>query len=183
MKRILREILVFIIIIIIFFGYKNKNTILKYFYKDDYREYVEEYSEKYNVDKNLILAIIKAESNFDENAVSNAGAKGLMQIMDSTSKDIAEKISININLDQDILNPKINIELGTKYISMLLDKYQNINLALAAYNAGSGNVDKWIEEGTLNSDGSNIENIPFLETNNYVRKILRDYEIYQKIYQ
>ena len=183
MKKILREILVFIIIMVIFFGYQKKNAILKYFYKDDYREYVEEYSEKYNVDKNLIFAIIKAESNFDENAVSNAGAKGLMQIMDSTSKDIAEKIAVTINSDEDILNPKINIELGTKYISMLLEKYQNINLALAGYNAGSGNVDKWIEEGTLNKDGTNIENIPFLETNNYVRKILRDYEIYQKIYK
>ena len=183
MKKILREILVFIIIVILFLGYKNRIVILKYFYKDDYREYVEEYSEKYSVDKNLIFAIIKAESNYDENAVSNAGAKGLMQIMDSTSKDIAEKISIKINSDEDILNPKINIELGTKYISMLIEKYQNINLALAGYNAGSGNVDKWIEDSILNKDGSNIENIPFLETNNYVRKILRDYEIYQKIYK
>ena len=66
---------------------------------------------------------------------------------------------------------------------MLMQKYENINLALAAYNAGSGNVDNWIQDGTLKDDGSNIENIPYTETNNYVRKILRDYEIYQKLYK
>ena len=68
--------------------------------------------------------------------------------------------------------------MGTKYISILIQKYNNINLALTAYNAGSGNVDNWINDGTLKSDGSDIEKVPFTETNNYVRKILRDYKIY-----
>ena len=85
--------------------------------------------------------------------------------------------------EENILEPDININIGTKYISMLIQKYGNINLALAAYNAGSGNVDGWIEKGTLKSDGSDIENVPFTETNNYVRKILRDYEIYKQIYE
>lgn len=151
-------------------------------YKLEYTEYVKKYANEYNVDEYLIYAIIKAESNFEPNAESHRGAKGLMQLMYSTAEDIAKRINVNLNEDN-ILEPNININLGTKYISMLIQKYNNINLALAAYNAGSGNVDGWIEKGTLKSDGSDIENVPFTETNNYVRKILRDYEIYKNIYE
>lgn len=151
-------------------------------YKLEYTEYVKKYANEYNVDEYLIYAIIKAESNFKQDAVSHRGAKGLMQLMYSTAEDIAKRINVNLNEDN-ILEPDININLGTKYISMLIQKYNNTNLALAAYNAGSGNVDGWIEKGTLKSDGSDIENVPFTETNNYVRKILRDYEIYKNIYE
>jgi lytic transglycosylase catalytic len=151
-------------------------------YKLEYTEYVKKYANEYNVDEYLIYAIIKAESNFEPNAESHRGAKGLMQLMYSTAEDISKRIDIELNEDN-ILDPDININLGTKYISMLIQKYNNINLALAAYNAGSGNVDGWIEKGTLKSDGSDIENVPFTETNNYVRKILRDYEIYKNVYE
>ena len=151
-------------------------------YKLEYSEYVEKYAKEYDVDKYLIFAIIKAESNFDQDAVSHREAKGLMQLMYSTAEEIAKKVNVDLN-EENILEPDININLGTKYISMLIQKYGNINLALAAYNAGSGNVDGWIEKGTLKEDGSDIENIPFTETNNYVRKILRDYEIYKKLYE
>jgi len=151
-------------------------------YKLEYTKYVKKYANEYNVDEYLIYAIIKAESNFEPNAESHRGAKGLMQLMYSTAEDISKRIGIELN-EENILEPDINIKLGTKYISMLIQKYNNINLALAAYNAGSGNVDGWIEKGTLKSDGSDIENVPFTETNNYVRKILRDYEIYKNIYE
>ena len=151
-------------------------------YKLEYTEYVKKYANEYNVDEYLIYAIIKAESNFEPNAESHRGAKGLMQLMYSTAEDISKRIGIELNEDN-ILEPDININLGTKYIFMLIQKYNNINLALAAYNAGSGNVDGWIEKGTLKSDRSDIENVPFTETNNYVRKILRDYEIYKNIYE
>ena len=151
-------------------------------YKLEYTEYVKKYANEYNVDEYLIYAIIKAESNFKQDAVSHRGAKGLMQLMYSTAEDISKRINIELN-ENNILDPDININLGTKYISMLIQKYNNINLALAAYNAGSGNVDGWIEKGTLKSDGTDIENVPFTETNNYVRKILRDYEIYKNIYE
>ena len=151
-------------------------------YKLEYTEYVKKYANEYNVDEYLIYAIIKAESNFEPNAESHRGAKGLMQLMYSTAEDISKRIGIELN-EENILEPDININLGTKYISMLIQKYNNTNLALAAYNAGSGNVDGWIEKGTLKSDGSDIENVPFTETNNYVRQILRDYEIYKNIYE
>lgn len=169
-------------IVLSIYNYKNiQNTILRKIYVKKYEEYVQEYSKEYEIDSNLIYAIIKAESNFNEHAISNRGAKGLMQLMYTTAVDVAEIIKFEID-EEKVLEPRYNIMIGTKYISMLLDKYQNIALALAAYNAGSGNVDKWIADGTLNENGDNIQNIPFKETNNYVRKILRDYKIYTQIY-
>lgn len=184
MKKILKLIILIALIVLIANNIdlkKVKNDFLKKIYKTDYSTYVEKYAEEYNVDKYLIYAIIKAESNFDENAVSNKEAKGLMQLMYSTAEEIAEKIDLNIT-EESVMEPDININLGTKYISILIQKYENVGLALTAYNAGSGNVDKWIEENTLKKDGSDIENIPFTETNNYVRKILRDYKIYKELY-
>ena len=83
-----------------------------------------------------------------------------------------------------LYQPELNIQLGTKYFSNLMKEFNNnYLLALTAYNAGIGNVKKWIEQGVIQADGSDIENIPFKETNNYVRKIVRDYKIYQDLYQ
>lgn len=189
MIKLIKKIIILIIFAIIVLSilgkinYKTiRNQILKKIYKQEYIEYVKKYAKEYEVDEYLIYAIIKAESNFNQNAVSHREAKGLMQLIYSTAEDIAKRINIEIN-EEKVLEPDTNINLGTKYISMLIQKYNNINLALAAYNAGSGNVDDWIEKGTLKSDGSDIENVPFTETNNYVRKILRDYEIYKNIYE
>lgn len=182
MKKLLSIILIIFIIIFGINYNKIKNMTLKKIYKIEYSEYVEKYSEEYQVDKYLIYAIIKAESNFSEEAISSKGAKGLMQLMQTTAEEIASKINIEVT-EENILNPDININLGTKYISILIQKYGNIGLSLSAYNAGSGNVDKWIANGTLKNDGSDIENVPYTETNNYVRKILRDYEIYKQLYK
>lgn len=170
-------IVIFIIIIIVLITNMNK-LMLKNMYKKEYSEYVSKYSEEYGVEEELIYAIIKAESNFNPNAVSNKDAKGLMQLMDSTAEEIAQKTGITLT-GENILEPDTNINLGTKYISSLLEKYKCIEVALAAYNAGSGNVDKWIKNGVIKSDGSDIENIPYKETNIYVRKIMRDYKIYK----
>ena len=182
-----RKIVIFLIALFIFiiFLILFKDSILKIFYPKKYEEIVSLYAKEYNVDENLIYAVIKAESNFDEKAVSNKNALGLMQIMEDTAKDIAKKNNIQVdenNARQDILDINNNINIGTKYLETLLEKYQNTELALAAYNAGTGNVDNWIEKNVLNKDGSNIENVPYKETNNYVRIILQNYKIYTKIY-
>lgn len=182
MKKIWKFLIVLIVIIVMLIViFANKNTIMKKFYIIKYSEYVEKYSKEYDVDKYLIYACIKAESNFNEKAESKKGAKGLMQLMDSTGKEIAKGLNMTIDND-DLFEPEINIKLGTKYISKMLQKYENTKLALAAYNAGSGNVDSWISSGKIKSDGSDAENIPFKETNNYVRKILKDYRIYKELY-
>ena len=175
-KRILIIISVMVVIILVIICI-NKQMV-KVLYKREYSEYVSKYSQKYEVEEDLIYALIKAESNFDSDAISAKNAKGLMQLMYSTAEEIASKNGIELT-EENILEPEVNINIGTKYIATLLEKYNCVEIALAAYNAGSGNVDKWIKNGTIKADGSDIENIPFKETNIYVRKIMRDYEIYR----
>ena len=183
LKRIFILVLIFIIIIFIAKVFNIKENIYKNIYPTKYSEYVYKYSEENSVDPLLTFAIIKAESNFNENAVSNSGAIGLMQLVETTAKEITEK-DLNEEFSIDMLyNPEYNIKIGTAYYAKLLKKYNgNLGISLAAYNAGIGKVDDWIRNGTIKEDGSDIENIPYKETNNYVRKILRDYEIYKDIY-
>lgn len=183
MKKFVKILLIIVLVILVLYitlfkVVKIQDKVLVFLYKKEYNEYVEKYSMQYGVDENLIYSIIKNESKYDSNAVSSSDAKGLMQIMDNTVKDIANGIKELKYDDIDIFDPETNIHLGVNYLSELLKKYNNVSLAVAAYNAGIGNVDKWIESGIVDKYGSNIENIPFKETNLYVRKVLRDYKIF-----
>lgn len=184
-RKILFLITIIVIILILLLGvFKVQNIVLRKIYPIKYSEYVYKYAEEYEVDPLLIFAIIKAESNFNPNVVSSSNAIGLMQLMDTTAEEIARKVDITFTVKSSLYNPDLNIRLGTKYFSDLLKEYnQNKLLALTAYNAGKGNLKRWIEQGIIKEDGSDIENIPYKETNNYVRKIVRDYKIYQELYK
>lgn len=145
---------------------------------------MEKYSEENGLDRYLVYAVIKAESNFNPNVKSNADARGLMQLMEETAVERSNVIDNEDVEAYDLYDPETNIKLGTSYLSYLLNLYDgNTVLAIIAYNAGLGNVQQWIKDGVIKSDGSDIENIPFKETENYVRKILRDYQMYLKIYE
>ena len=182
-KIIIGTVILVLIVAILFVLFKDK--LLKILYPKTYSNIISVYAEEYDVEENLIYAVIKAESNFDSRAVSNKDAIGLMQIVEDTAIDVAKKNNIDIdteNIEEEILDIDNNINIGTKYLSTLLTQYGNIEVALAAYNAGIGTVNNWIEKQIIQADGSDIENIPYKETNNYVRKILRDYHIYNDLY-
>ena len=181
-KKLMIIILLIVLIVIVFLV---KDNLLKLLYPKTYQEVVSTYAEKYNVEENLIFALIKAESNFDKDAISNRKAIGLMQLMEDTAREVANKNDIDMKFDkpiEELRQVDKNIEIGTCYLSTLMEKYQNKEVALAAYNAGIGTVNGWIEKEIIKEDGSDIENIPYKETNNYVRKILRDYKIYEYLY-
>lgn len=188
----MKKTIIFLVTLIILLGLgfvllkilRVQDAILKKIYPTEYAEYVEKYSVENNLDKYLVYAVIKAESNFDPDVTSGADAKGLMQLMEETAVERANVIE-DYNVESyDLYDPETNIKLGTSYLSYLLGLFDNnIILAVTAYNAGLGNVQQWIKDGVINSDGTDIENIPYKETSNYVRKILRDYQIYLKIYE
>jgi len=140
----------------------NKKILSKYSFNvfdilEKYDEIIKTSAETFDVDPNLIKAIIAAESSGNPNAISKAKAKGLMQLMDATARSMGVK---------NVFNPVDNINGGTKYFKYLLDKYNgDIKLALAAYNAGPGAVDKY--------DGIP----PFKETKNYVNRVLNYYSL------
>lgn len=130
------------------------------------------------VDPALVYAVIKAESGFREEAISRAGAVGLMQIKPSTAEFICERENIPFSAER-LREGEYNIELGCKYLCYLYERFEDMQTALAAYNAGEGTVAQWLKEETFSPDGKRLTSIPYLETSAYVKKILR----YQKVYR
>jgi soluble lytic murein transglycosylase len=149
-----------------------------------YRDIVITYSEKYDLDPALIFAVIKTESNFNSDAVSHKNARGLMQVTDRTGEWGASVLKID-EFSQDLLYcPEINIEIGCWYMAMLLKEFRgDTDLALAAYNAGSGNVTKWLNDEQLSSSGESLDRIPFGETDRYLKKVKSLSQIYNKLYK
>lgn len=133
----------------------------------------------------LILSIIRQESSFDEQAVSHAGARGLMQLMPGTASDVARDLGLDHSNGRLTTDPDYNLRLGQAYIAELIDRFRGSwALAIAAYNAGPRNVNRWIEAyGDPRSPRVNIidwiERIPFEETRNYVQRIFESLHVYR----
>ena len=152
----------------------------KFLYPFPYRTTVENYSVRWQVDKFLAIAVMKVESNFQETAHSQSGAVGLMQIMPETATWIAKQLDEE---PDNLREPEKNIRYGTWYLAELLDEFKgNDVLALAAYNAGRGNVHKWIKENHWSENFSDADKIPYAETRDYVKRVLYCREKYAKLY-
>lgn len=148
----------------------------------NYQDQIKKYSDKYNVDPLLTAAIVKVESDFDNDAQSHQNAKGLMQLLDETAKHSAEVIGEKYYPEK-LNDIDYNLNLGVGYYDYLFKYYNNKELALAAYNGGVGNVDKWIDEGLLDKNDPDISKIPFNETRQYVTKVLSNYNVYKTFYK
>ena len=164
--------------------------VIRYNLPTMYSDIVDKYGTLYGVKKSLIFAVIKVESNFEKYAQSEQNAKGLMQLLDNTAIWLN-----NGNSDINLFDPSTNIALGAKYISYLMHKYENrLVETLAAYNAGEGNVDRWLKRllhkrtivkasiDTREEICLTAQDIPFKETREYVVKVQKYQNYYEKIY-
>lgn len=173
---ILLAILILFVVCYLSIAYQTSRS------KINYQEEIYEYSEKYNVDPLLTASIIKVESDYNKDAKSNQGAQGLMQLLDETASHAADLTNKEFYPDK-LSDVEYNLDLGIAYYDYLYRYYNNRDLALAAYNGGVGNVDKWIDEGLIDPVDPNTQNIPFEETRQYVTKIDANYDVYKKFYK
>jgi soluble lytic murein transglycosylase len=159
-----------------------KEIVYNVTYPVVYKDYIIKYSDEYNIDPHLLMAIIKTESRYDKNATSHKGAIGLMQLTEPTADWIAVSMG-NANFStNDLYDPETNIKMGAWYINNIRQEFGSVELILAAYNAGRGNVKKWIGNSTIAEDGKDLDNIPYAETEKYVKKVLSSQKIYKILY-
>ena len=174
-----KSMLVFLIVVICLIT--TFASIFFLCFKTDFYNVIKINAEKNNIDKALIFSIIKAESKFNVNAKSKANAIGLMQIKLSTANyllSIKNKQGISEN---ELYNPSTNIEIGVEYFTYLLNKFEVIETSICAYNAGETVVREWLANINYSIDGKTLKNIPYSETNNYLKKVMFNYAVYKKI--
>jgi soluble lytic murein transglycosylase len=147
-----------------------------------HEDIIRQQSRAKNLDPALVAAVIYEESKFRDQT-SHAGAKGLMQVTPATAHFIARRSGGTAFTTEDLSTPQVNISYGTYYLRFLLDKYGgNETLAIAAYNAGETNVDKWVRDAGGRDDFDADEHIAFAETRHYVEGVLKHRDDYREHY-
>lgn len=181
-------LVIFVGVMVFFFvsdtSYKGtKGKVYKIIYQQQYGEQVAKYAEEFGVEEALIYAVIRTESGFRADAVSDAGASGLMQLMPDTFEWLQESLDGKVTYSADSLtDPDINIRYGTYLLSLLLDQYESQDTAIAAYNAGTTTVNNWLQDPNISPDGKTLSQIPYEETANYVARVDNAYDLYKKLY-
>ena len=154
----------------------------KQMHPTDFEEYVNKYSAEYNVPTYVIFAVIDVESNFRPYSTSDVGARGLMQMLPSTFEWLTSAEHLGEDLSSDELyEPEVSIRYGTYYLSYLFEKFHDWDTVFAAYNAGEGNVAKWLEDDEYSSGGK-LTHIPFKETRSYLKKVNKAIDYYKNTY-
>lgn len=183
---ILRKKRVYAILLILLMGllYYNSNWIGRWLYPIYYKPDILVSSKNHEVDPFLIAAIIRVETNYKTDQVSKKGAVGIMQLMPDTAKWIIEKRGLTSVTLQDVESrPDISIELGTWYLQWLHKQFEGNRAAvIASYNAGQGNVKKWIQNGVWDGKLESVDKVPFGETRHYVQRVIYYYNKYTDIY-
>jgi soluble lytic murein transglycosylase len=165
------------------FGIDGIRHLWESAYPKAYGNYVFDYSKQFQVPFELVWGIMRAESQYRKDVISPVGALGLMQIMPYTGNRLAKVLNESNFQASDLLNPPVAVKYGARYLSRLMRKYdQNIALVAASYNAGPHRVQLWLKSfGSLDMDEF-VEHIPFLETRNYVKRVVSNYYIYAQLY-
>lgn len=182
-KKIYYLISLLAIIMILAILFSQSSWYKKYKYPLKYVEYIQKYSKEYSVEAHLVASIIWVESKFEEGAVSHKDARGLMQLVPATASWTADKIELSPFDDTMLFDPEVNIRLGCWYLGYLRRQFpEDIELVLASYNGGIGNVKKWLANKNYSKDGLSLDYIPFNETRNYVATVIKTMEIYKNLY-
>jgi soluble lytic murein transglycosylase len=178
-----KKVTLFCLLLALFYLF-NSPLFWKSMYPVHFQEEVREASDRYNVDPYLVYAIIQIESNFKSERISNKGAKGLMQLMPETALWIVEQASLPVETLDDLEHPQVNIVIGAWYLAFLERKFHyNHYAVIAAYNAGPGNVEKWLKDNTWDGTYQHLGSIPYGETRHYVQRVLYFYGKYKEIYR
>lgn len=158
---------------------------MSWVYPIGYKEEIRKQSDFYAIDPFLIASIIRVETNFKPSKESRVGALGIMQLMPDTATWAIEQGKLPEATTERIKHePDTNIRIGTWYLRNLSDQFGDNTLAVvAAYNAGPGNVKKWLEEGTWDGKLESVRNIPIGETRHYVQRVVYYYNQYTKVYE
>ena len=144
---------------------------------------VNRHAQAFNLDPALLSAVILEESRFQVQAVSPAGARGLMQVMPQTGRQIARELKVRPFSEDQLYDPAVNIRLGSWYFARMLEEFEGkVHLALAAYNAGPGAVRKWLAAAPSSAEDEFVENIPYTETRNYVIRVIGSAQVYRLLY-
>ncbi|NWF57217.1 MAG: transglycosylase SLT domain-containing protein [Syntrophaceae bacterium] len=144
---------------------------------------INRYAQAYNLDPALLAALILEESRFQVQALSPAGARGLMQVMPQTGRQIAKELKVRPFSEDQLYDPAVNIRLGSWYFARMLEEFEGkVHLALAAYNAGPGAIRKWLAGNNHSAEDEFVENIPYLETRNYVIRVIGSAQVYRELY-
>lgn len=178
-----KRIMLLIVLVLIALALLNYKSFLQIVYPLQYKDFVFKYSRQYDVDPYLVEAVMRTESKFRSTAQSSSGAMGIMQIMPETGTWIAKKMGLKGFHPDQLYDPETNIKMGCWYLADLERLFKgNHILVVAAYNGGRGNVQGWIRENKWTGEHATVEQIPFKETREYVRKVIATYDIYKKIY-
>lgn len=184
-KRAQRRVLVIVVILLlaIVASLYAMSTARKASYPVRYQEIAEQKAEQYDLPLSLVMAVIRTESSFQADAVSNVGAVGLMQIMPDTGRWIAGKLGWEDYTDAMLTDPEKNIELGCWYLRFLMDRFEgDMTAVLAGYNAGHNRVAQWLQDPANTQDGKLVY-VPHPDAEEYVERVLYAQTKYQEIYQ
>lgn len=182
-RRLLLVAIIVLLVVAIILAVAVGRLLERRTYRLTYRDEIAKWAKEFQLDPFLVAAVIHCESSNQPQAVSSSGAIGLMQIMPETGEWIAGKLAITEYTVTMLEEPAINVRFGCWYLRFLLDRYDKaIEHAVAAYNAGHGNVDTWLKDPALSKDGKLTE-IPFAQTSAYVTKVMRAYEKYEDLYK